>query len=57
MVKLSEGDRIERLCLSQYFIASHHLTVTDCNAYACANIPALLSPLFVYTLYCTVKLG
>ena len=27
-----------------------------CNAYACANIPARLSKLFVFTLYCTVKL-
>ena len=53
---LSEGDRLQRLRSCQYFIASHHLTVTDCNAYACANIPAWLSQLFVYTLYCTVKL-
>ena len=32
------------------------MTVTDCNAYAHANICAWLSPLFVYTPYCTVKL-
>ena len=39
----------------QYCVRCYcHLTVTDCNAYARADFPARLSPLFVYTL-CTVQ--
>ena len=58
---LSEGERLQCGPSCQYFLASCHLTATDCNAYTRANIPVLfltvLCALFVLCvhMYCTLS--